>query len=572
MSMQALSLETVAVGSSIRHAANNDPFEVQTFVENFDVLVAAHGGSDQVRALIVELAVRGRLTNAQQGDDDVETLVARIASDVGDRALKYSAVEAASEPFSIPAHWKWVRWGHLSTGTSSGWSPKCENRPRGNNEWGVLKVSAVSWGRFKREENKALPKGVEPRQEFAARLGDFLMSRANTSELVGRCVIVEEQPERLLLSDKIVRCEFSPHVEKGYVALYNRSSSARTHYVTHASGTSDSMKNISRDVILGMPVPLPPLAEQKRIIAKVDQLMALCDDLEARQIKKREVGTRLTKSALEALTTAEGPEEFEVAWKRVVQNFDVLIDRADKVGELRGAVLSTALRGGLCSAEGGDALSELGREGVETVPANEWPHVLPRHWAWLYLEDVFGSITDGDHQPPPKATVGVPFLTIGNVSRGQVDFSDTRFVPRAYFDSLDSRRVPRRGDILYTVVGATYGRAIKVDVDQEFCVQRHIAIMRPDGSLETDYLHLFLRSPLAYRQATGAITGTAQPTVPLRPLRRFKTPVPPLAEQRSVVVRVERFMRLCDELEAKLRLAEDTAGKLVEAVVSELVA
>ena len=109
-----------------------------------------------------------------------------------------------------------------------------------------------------------------------------MISRANTAELVGRSVLVGVSPERLILSDKIIRCEFAPSVDRRYINYLNRTSAARRHYAANATGTSDSMRNISRDVILNVPVPLPPLAEQDRIVTKVDQLMALCDDLEAK--------------------------------------------------------------------------------------------------------------------------------------------------------------------------------------------------------------------------------------------------------------------------------------------------
>lgn len=168
-------------------------------------------------------------------------------------------------------------------------------------EWGVLKVSAVSWTRFDPQANKALPVGVPPRAEFQVRAGDFLMSRANTAELVGRSVIVSEAPKQLILSDKIVRCSISKLVEKELVNLYNRTSTARNHYTARASGTSDSMKNISRDVILSVPIPLPPLAEQRRVVAKVEQLMKLCDELEAKLRRAEDRASKLVESVVQEM-------------------------------------------------------------------------------------------------------------------------------------------------------------------------------------------------------------------------------------------------------------------------------
>src|SRR5690606_39112808 len=114
-----------------------------------------------------------------------------------------------------------------------------------------------------------------------------------------------------------------------------------------AAGTGTTFPAISRDDLAERPVPLPPLAEQKRIVLRVDQLMALIDDLEAKQNRKRQVGARFTKASLEALTTAESPEEFDAAWKRLVENWETVLDRPEKVGELRLAAIDIASRGRL---------------------------------------------------------------------------------------------------------------------------------------------------------------------------------------------------------------------------------
>src|SRR5882724_4740453 len=179
-------------GTAIRSAVSG--LNVEPFVEQLHVLVDAEGCPAQLRRLVIELAMRGRLQTSLAGDDSVDSLVQRLAADVGERGAKYEPVTDEEMPFSVPRNWRWVRWGHLARGTSSGWSPQCDGRPRAEREWGVLKVSAVSWGAFAPDENKALPESVEPRPEFSVRDGDFLMSRANTAELVGRSVIVAAAP------------------------------------------------------------------------------------------------------------------------------------------------------------------------------------------------------------------------------------------------------------------------------------------------------------------------------------------------------------------------------------------
>ncbi|UUZ62418.1 restriction endonuclease subunit S [Polaromonas sp. P1-6] len=160
-------------------------------------------------------------------------------------------------------------------------------------------------------------------------------------------------------------------------------------------------------------------------------------------------------------------------------------------------------------------------------------------------------------------------MTIGNVSSGRLNFTNSRFVPHEYFDKITPYRRPEIGDLLYTVVGASYGRPVVVETDQPFCVQRHIAILKPAAELQGKYLHLLLRSPFVYDQATGSLTGTAQPTIPLRPLRNFLVPLPPLAEQHRIVARVDELMALCDQLEAQLTTTQTDSRKLLEAVLRD---
>lgn len=141
----------------------------------------------------------------------------------------------------------------------------------------------------------------------------------------------------------------------------------------------------------------------------------------------------------------------------LLRELDRLSEAPGAVEKLRAFVLELAMTGRLSAA------------GSTEVPAS---------WPVRALKEVSESVTDGDHLPPPKADTGVPFLVISNVRTGVIDFSNCRFVPNDYYDRLHISRRPRRGDILYTVVGS-YGIPVLVDTDKPFCVQRHIAIIGP---------------------------------------------------------------------------------------------
>lgn len=170
---------------------------------------------------------------------------------------------------------------------------------KGRKRLGVLKVSAVSWGVYRPEENKALPVSLEARPEHEVAEGDFLVSRANTAELVARSVVVDSTPSRLMLSDKIVRLRLTKLCDAHYLNLVNSATHARQYYARVAGGTSSSMKNVSREQILSLPIAVPPLPEQHRIVAKVDQLMAFCDQLKARLHQARQVHEQLANALVE---------------------------------------------------------------------------------------------------------------------------------------------------------------------------------------------------------------------------------------------------------------------------------
>jgi type I restriction enzyme S subunit len=145
---------------------------------------------------------------------------------------------------------------------------------------------------------------MEGRPDCAVKAGDFLLSRANTEELVARSVVVVQTPPRLMMSDKIVRFTFPDEIERDFINLANTSDPSRAYYARNASGTSSSMKNIGREVMCNLPIPLPPLAEQRRIVAKVEQLMALVDALETQLAASRTTAENLLTSLVTELTSS----------------------------------------------------------------------------------------------------------------------------------------------------------------------------------------------------------------------------------------------------------------------------
>jgi type I restriction enzyme S subunit len=272
------------------------------------------------------------------------------------------------------------------------------------------------------------------------------------------------------------------------------------------------------------------------------------------------------------------PEDF-------LANFGALANSSEGVNKLREMILALAMRGSLVPQDPQDQpaahllkdaipapaqlSAELGltRSSQSNAPEELYP--LPKTWAWVTTSTAFHVITDGDHQPPPQAETGIPFLVIGNVCTGRLNFNGTRFVPEEYHSALADIRIPRKGDLLYTVVGS-YGVPVIVDTSRPFCVQRHIAILKPSKVLDVRYAYYVMKSPLVFRQATACATGTAQKTVPLSGLRRIVIPLPPTKEQKRIVAKVDQLMALCDELEHQQDKKQETGTRLTRSALDAL--
>jgi type I restriction enzyme S subunit len=265
--------------------------------------------------------------------------------------------------------------------------------------------------------------------------------------------------------------------------------------------------HVDPTVLWNLEFPLAPLSEQQRIVTKLDLLYSQLDTI---------------KNSLNGIPG-------------LLKNF-------------RQQVLTQAVNG---------KLTEEWREGKDL-----------EEWKIFEIKDLCYSITDGDHQAPPQVEIGVPFLVISNVSKGYIDFKKvTRFVSPEYYANLKETRRPRKNDILYTVTGS-FGISLLIENEQEFCFQRHIAILKPNTEIILpEYLNIFLQSSSALTQAKNVATGTAQLTVPLNGLRMFVMNLPPLHEQQEIVSRVENLFSKAYVIKTQYDALKEKIDKLPQAIL-----
>jgi type I restriction enzyme S subunit len=264
-----------------------------------------------LRRSILNLAVRGCLVAPDPDDEPIFELIKRIQSEQAELARlgklkRYdpsAAFHVLDVPFHLPSSWQWTTLERIIVfGPQNGVSPKPSSRPDAPK---AITLSATTKGVFQPQYFKYVEATIPKDSEFWLRPGDLLFQRGNTREYVGIAAYYDGGPERFLYPDLIMKVRLSKQIDLRFVHLWSIAPFARTYFSTHASGAQSTMPKINQATLMRLPLALPPVAEQHRIVAKVDELMAVCDQLEAQLTTAQIEGRRLLEAILhEALVPA----------------------------------------------------------------------------------------------------------------------------------------------------------------------------------------------------------------------------------------------------------------------------
>lgn len=436
----------------------------------------------------------------------------------------------------LPDGWVDTQLGNLIDGFQAGRNLSSQGRPAGPGEFGVLRISAVTWGSFRPEENKALLEGDQPKAHEVVRRGDLLITRANTSDLVGAVVLVNESHPQLMLPDKILRLLAKPRVvDPRFLVHALRSAAARDHFASNATGTSESMRNLSQPKLAATPVRLPPLAEQRRIAEKIEAL-------------------------LERLSAARG-----------------LLDTATPlVRRFRQSVLAKAFRGELVPTEAElaarddrpfeSALAVLGTTGIEARGE------LPDGWGLAKFGDLLTELKNGLSPRPSIDPPGTPILRISAVRPGAVLIDDHRFLPDG--DGHLATYGLRDGDLLFTryngsldLVGVCgrvrgLGKRLCLYPDKLMRARLNEQVVLPD------FIELYFQSPAARTLISALARSSAgQQGISGADLKAHVVPIAPIEEQRRIVAKVQTLLGFADSLEAAIEHARTALDRAPQTIL-----
>jgi type I restriction enzyme, S subunit len=319
--------------------------------------------------------------------------------------------------------------------------------------------------------------------------------------------------------------------------------------------------------------PLPPIAEQRRIVIKVDELMAFCDRLEAARAEREAMRDRLTGASLARLN-APDPDTFRGDVRFALHALPALTARADQIRQLRQIILNLAVRGKLVPQDPNDepAVVEGGRQAANT----ELPFAVPFSWRWCEFAQVakFENGDRGKNYPNRWEYVekGIPWINTGHIQPdGSLSIASMNYITREKFGSLGGGKI-KPDDLIYCLRGATFGKTAFVKPFTEGAIASSLMIIRPGPSVDRRFTYCYLISPLGISQLLRFDNGTAQPNLSSGNVKKYLIPVPPLAEQHRIVAKVDELMAFCDRLEAGLAGAEATRARLLEALLAEALA
>ena len=564
-------------------------------LSNLDLLATAPGGVARLRELILTLAVQGKLVPQDPADEPAGELLRRVATQKVTRSTKATRAEdetaASAAPYELPQNWAWTRLGEVVENMGSGWSPACEEGERTDpTKWAVLRTTAVQLNEYRPREHKVIPSKFTPRPEIEVKNGDVLITRAGPLNRVGVSCWVTDTPPRLMLSDKIVRFHaVADEMLPAFIVLTLNAGWTKTQIESAKTGMAASQVNISQTDLKALWLPVCSKAEQSRIVTRVEELMRLCDALEAKGRLEATQHAQLVSTLLGALTASATPDELAANWQRVAQHFDLLAGRPEAIAALEQSLLQLAVRGLLVPQDPQDepASTLLARIRTEKdhliaegkikrdkplppITDEEKPFALPVGWEWVHLSDVCLQITDGTHQTPKYTPTGRPFLSAKNVKPFRFMPFPHRFISEEDFYLLRKGRIPAVGDVLMTRVGAMIGEAAEIDVDIEFAFYVSLALLSlPTPFLVPKFLVMWLNSPFGTANSVEKTLGrgVSAGNLNLSFIRSFSIPLPPLAEQTRIVTRVTALRRLCADLRQRLADAQTIQSHLAQALV-----
>ncbi|MCX8905884.1 restriction endonuclease subunit S [Vibrio parahaemolyticus] len=546
-------------------------------------------GVKKLRELILELAVRGKLVPQDPNDEPAAVLLERIALEkaqlVKEKKIKKPKTLQTLSPESLPRlpeSWTWSYMQDITEYVQRGKGPKYAEEGSVR----VISQKCVQNSGFDIEparyiEEESLEKYQDER---FLRENDLLWNSTGTGT-VGRVNVLPSIKQKSLVADSHVTVVRPLIMNSRYIwcILMAPGVQARIDPFHEQSLVSGSTKQVELNTssVVTLPIPVAPIAEQDRIVAKVDELMELCDQVEQQTEASIEAHQVLVTTLLDTLTHSADADELMQNWARIREHFDTLFTTEESIDQLKQTILQLAVMGKLVPQDPSDEpaaelLKRIAEEKAQLVKEkkikkqkalppiseDEKPFELPSGWEWCRLGEVI-NLVSGQHLKPSEYTENseansVPYIT------GPAEFGSIYPTYSKY--TLEKRALAQAGHILITCKGAGLGKLNRAK--QTMAISRQLMAIEP-VFLDSDFLYNVLDCQYNYFQSKGV--GIAIPGISRDDVTHMGVSLPPLNEQKRILVKLSELMNVCDLLKSRLIKSKNLQLHLTDAIVSRTV-
>jgi type I restriction enzyme, S subunit len=563
--------------------------------EHLPLLATAPDGIQKLRGLILELAVRGKLVPQAPDDEPASELLKRIAEErtllAAEGKLKKSkAIPFLAEderPFELPNGWRWIRLatiGNIFNGNSINSGEK-EAKFRREDGVPYIATKDVGYGLTPLEYENGVRIPESESTFKIARKGAVLICAEGGS--AGRkCGVTDRD---IFFGNKLFANEALAGIPPRFILYLYLSPLFREQFSAAMTGI---IGGVSIAKFVDIPIPLAPLAEQHRIVAKVDELMALCDLLEADQGDAEAAHAKLIETLLGALTQSTDTVDLAANWRRLAEHFDTLFTTEASLDALKQSILRLAVMGKLVPQDLSDepasellkqiakrrseslargypnpneAASQARKQAKQCCPKNLGE--LPKGWSWATLMQCAELVVDCHNKTAPYCSSGITLLRTTNIRDGSLNLKEPKFVSMETYERWSARCKPESGDLLITRE-APMGEVCIIPFGMTVCMGQRIMLIRlVRDTLVPKFLLYSLREPNLMERVQDKPVGATVEHLRVGGVETLLVPVPPLAEQHRIVAKVDELMALVDRLKADLAEARARQARLATTLI-----
>ncbi|EJB8441288.1 restriction endonuclease subunit S [Vibrio parahaemolyticus] len=548
-------------------------------------------GVKKLRELILELAVRGKLVPQDPNDEPASVLLECIAEEKDNlikekkirKPIKTEQIGSDEVPFELPVGWEWRRLVHLVTVLGDGLHGTPEYSENG--EYFFVNGNNLSNGSIQiKPETKRVSEEQYLKHKKDLNDRTVLVSINGTLGNVGFY-----NNEAVMLGKSACYFNLFKDISKDYIKRLIESPYFRNYAFAVATGST--IKNLGLKAMNNFVLAVPPKAEQHRIAAKVDELMALCDQLEQQTEDSIEAHQVLVTTLLDTLTNSADADELMQNWAQISEHFDTLFTTEESIDQLKQTILQLAVMGALSQPLNSDTpidvhLDNILEQQKQLATAKEYSLIeaevlkakneISNNRVVLKARCFCNFITKGT--TPSKnellETGDVPFLKVYNIVNNELDF-DYRpiFISNEVHTSKLKRSIAHPGDVIMNIVGPPLGKvAVLSEQYPQWNMNQALAVFKPVSSVFNRYLYYVLSCELTLRSVLSEVKGTAgQDNLSLEQCRDLLVPIMSIQEQQRLVCLVDSLWDYCDRLKKRMKSSQKTQLHLTDAVTGQAV-